>query len=52
MATAIRSILTLYGETAQKFEMEAMRTEECPGALDYSHEAKVVSNFLKGTSIL
>ena len=52
MATAIRTSPTLYGETAQKFEMEAMRTEECPGMLDYSHEAKVVSAFIKNTSIL
>ena len=47
MATTIRAIPTLYGETARNFESEASRTELNPGTEDYRHEAKVVSNFLK-----
>ena len=47
MATAIRAIPTLYGETAKHFEMEAMQTEQNPGPQDYRHEAEVVSEFLK-----
>ena len=47
MATAIRAIPTLYGETAKHFEMEAMRTEQNPGTQDYRHEAEVVSELLK-----
>ena len=47
MATAIRAIPTLYGETAQHFESEANLTEQNPGTEDYRHEAQVVSNFLK-----
>ena len=43
MATAIRAIPTLYGETAKSFESEAART----GTQDYRHEAKVVANFLR-----
>ena len=31
MATAIRAIPTLYGETAKSFESEAKRTEQNPG---------------------
>lgn len=52
MATAIRAIPTLYGETAQNFEMEAARTEQNPGTQDYRHEAKIVSDFLKTTTAL
>ena len=52
MATAIRAIPTLYGKTATAFENEAMRTEQNPGTQDYRHEAKVVSDFLKTTSVL
>jgi len=52
MATAIRAIPTLYGETARNFENEALRTEENPGTQDYRHEAEVVSNFLKSTNVL
>jgi hypothetical protein len=52
MATAIRAIPTLYGETAQNFESEAMLTEQNPGTEDYRHEARVVSEFLKTTSVL
>jgi len=47
MATAIRAIPTLYGETALNFESEAARTEQNPGTQDYRHEAKIVSDFLK-----
>lgn len=52
MATAIRAIPTLYGETAHNFEIEATRTEQNPGTQDYRHEAKVVSNFLKTATAL
>ena len=52
MATAIRAIPTLYGETAKSFESEAKRTELNPGTQDYRHEAKVVSDFLKTTNVL
>ena len=46
MATAIRAIPTLYGETAKSFESEAVRTEQNPSTQDYRREAKVVANFL------
>ena len=52
MATAIRAIPTLYGETAKSFESEAARTEQNPGTQDYRHEAKVVSDFLKTCTAL
>ena len=52
MATAIRAIPTLYGETAKLFESEAKRTEQNPGTQDYRHEAKVVSDFLKSCTVL
>jgi len=52
MATAIRAIPTLYGETAKTFESEATFTEQNPGTQDYRHEAKVVSNFLKTCTVL
>ncbi len=52
MATEIRAIPTLYGETAKSFESEAKRTELNPGTQDYRHEAKVVSDFLKTTNVL
>ena len=52
MATAIRAIPTLYGETAKSFESEAERTEQNPGTQDYRHEAKVVSDFLKTCTAL
>ena len=52
MATAIRAIPTLYGETAKSFESEAKRTEQNPGTQDYRHEAKVVTDFLKTTNVL
>jgi hypothetical protein len=52
MATAIRAIPTLYGETAKSFESEAERTEQNPGTQDYRHEAKVVSDFLKTCPVL
>lgn len=52
MATAIRAIPTLYGETAQHFESEATLTEQNPGTQDYRHEAKVVSDFLKTCTAL
>ncbi len=47
MATAIRAIPTLYGETAKNFESEATLTEQNPGTEDYRHEAKIVADFLK-----
>lgn len=49
MATAIRAIPTLYGETARHFELEAAETEENPGTLDYTHEAEIVMEYLKCT---
>jgi hypothetical protein len=52
MATAIRAIPTLYGETAKSFESEAARTEQNPGTQDYRHEAKVVSDYLKTCAAL
>ena len=50
MATAIRAIPTLYGETAQRFEQEAAATEQNPGTQDYSQEAELVVNYLKITT--
>lgn len=52
MATEIRAIPTLYGETARSFESEAERTEQNPGTQDYSLEAKVVSDYLKTCTLL
>ncbi|MBQ6065095.1 MAG: hypothetical protein IJK42_01410 [Prevotella sp.] len=52
MATAIRAIPTLYGETAQQFEKEAARIERMPGTQDYRHEARVVSEYLKKVDVL
>ena len=52
MATAIRAIPTLYGETAKSFESEATRTEQNPGTQDYRHEAEVVANFLRTNNTL
>lgn len=52
MATAIRAIPTLYGETARHFELEAAETEENPGTLDYTHEAEIVMEYLKCTGVL
>ena len=52
MATAIRAIPTLYGETAKSFESEATQTELNPGTQDYRHEAKVVSDYLKTCTAL
>ena len=52
MATAIRAIPTLYGETARNFESEATLTEQNPGTEDYRHEAQVVADFLKTCTAL
>lgn len=52
MATAIRAIPTLYGDTTKSFKSEAERTEQNPGTQDYRHEAKVVSDFLKTCTVL
>ena len=52
MATAIRAIPTLFGETAKTFEKEAAQTERNPGTLDYRHEAKIVSEYLKTSNAL
>ena len=52
MATAIRAIPTLYGETAQRFEQEAAATEQNPGTQDYCHESELVIEYLKTTNIL
>jgi hypothetical protein len=52
MATAIRAIPTLYGETARNFDSEAMLTEQNPGTEDYSREAQVVAEFLKTCTAL
>ncbi len=52
MATAIRAIPTLYGQTALRFENAAALTEANPGIQDYCHEAQVVRNYLKTTDVL
>ena len=52
MATAIRAIPTLYGETARTFESEATLTEQNPGTEDYRHEAQVVADYLKTCTAL
>jgi len=52
MATAIRAIPTLYGETARNFESEAKLTEQNPGTEDYRREAQVVERFLKTCTAL
>ena len=52
MATAIRAIPTLYGETAKTYESEATLTEQNPGTEDYRHEAQVVTDFLKTCTAL
>lgn len=52
MATAIRAIPTLYGESAFRFEREAEKIERHPGTEDYRKEAKVVSEYLKKTNVL
>jgi len=52
MATAIRAIPTLYGETAMLFEREAANTEQNPGTEDYRHESEVVAAYLKATDVL
>ena len=52
MATAIRAIPTLYGETAKLFESEDVRTKQNPGMQDYRHEAKVVADFLRTNNTL
>ena len=52
MATAIRAIPTLYGETALLFEREAANTEQHPGTQDYRHEAEIVTEYLKTLGIL
>lgn len=52
MATAIRAIPTLYGETARHFELEAVETEQNPGTLDYRHESDIVAEYLKSTGVL
>ena len=52
MATAIRAIPTLYGETAKTFESEATLMERNPGTEDYRHEAQVVADFLKTCTAL
>lgn len=52
MATAIRAIPTLYGETAMLFEREAACVEQNPGTEDYRHESDVVSEYLKTCHVL
>ena len=52
MATAIRAIPTLYGETAQRFEQEAADTEQNPGTQDYCHESELVAKYVKFINIL
>ena len=52
MATEIRAIPTLYGETARDFDREAMLTEQNPATEDYCHEAQVVADFLKTCAAL
>lgn len=46
MATQIRAIPTLYGDTASDFELQATMTEQNPGTEDYRREAEVVSQYL------
>lgn len=52
MATAIRSIPTLYGQTARRFENEALKIEANPGTQDYRHQAQVVSAYLLTSTAL
>lgn len=52
MATQIRAIPTLYGDTASDFELQATMTEQNPGTEDYRHEAEVVTEYLKKIGIL
>lgn len=52
MATAIRAIPTLYGETAALFEQEATSTEQHPGTQDYRYEAEIVTEYLKSIGLL
>lgn len=52
MATAIRAIPTLYGETARDFDSGATLTEQNPGTEDYRHEAQVVADYLKTCNAL
>ena len=52
MATAIRAISTLFGETALLFEREASITEQHPGTEDYRHEAEIVTQYLKSIGML
>ena len=52
MATAIRAIPTLYGETARYFESRAARTEQDPGTQGYRHETEVVAKYLKTNNVL
>ena len=52
MATAIRAIPTLYGDTALHFEREAANTELHPGTQDYRHEAEIVTEYLKTLGLL
>ena len=47
MATQIRAIPTLYGDTASDFERQAAMTEQNPGTEDYRHEAEIVAEYLK-----
>lgn len=52
MATEIRAIPTLHGQSAQRFEHAARHTEAHPGTQDYRRQALVVSEYLKTTSVL
>jgi hypothetical protein len=52
MATAIRAIPTLFGDTALRFEREAANTEQNPGTQDYRHEAEIVTEYLKTIGML
>ena len=51
MASAIHTIPTLFGEEAQYFVNEAESVEANPHSIDFRHEAKVVSDYLKTMSV-
>ena len=47
MALAIKSIPTLQGDIARKFEAEATKVENKPGSKDYRKKAKLVKEYLQ-----
>ena len=47
MATAIRSIPTLYGKEADSFLRAAQEVEAHPGTINMTREAKLMRDYLK-----